>query len=57
MKNEPKEMQQTDTLLTVTMTLLNIAVVLTIGATIWLVHSLVQNSTVISKLINGSFLP
>lgn len=55
-ENSENNVYENDGLLTALMALLNVLAVAMIGLVVWSIYSIVENSTAISKLMNGSFL-
>ncbi|MEZ5346467.1 MAG: hypothetical protein R2681_13035 [Pyrinomonadaceae bacterium] len=56
MNEDTKDMKQTDALLSISMTLLNIAVVLMLASGLWLAHSVIENSDAFAKIVRGGFI-
>jgi hypothetical protein len=54
-ENNKNEVHENDKLLTIIMILLNTSVLASIGLIIWSVFSIVENSTAITKFMNGSY--
>lgn len=56
-ENGKNEVYKDDPLLRAIADLLNISVPLVFGVLVWSIFSIIENSTAIAKIMNGSFLP